>query len=402
MILTDSYIRGVKGSGDKRLEISDDRCAGLRLRVSEGGVKTFAWVHWDGAKTHRLTLGRHPALTLADARRLADKHRAEAAKGEAPTTPRQRAREVLSFDALADAYVKKAARDKRSWEADEYLLRAARAAWGSRPAAEITRRDIVGLLDDIAERSGTVANRTQSVLRTLLGWATREEHIPANPLAGEPKRGGRETPKERALDDAEIAALWRTLDSYKGHKPVALALKTILLTCCRPGEVSAMRRDELADIDGKAPEFRLPRERTKNGRAHVVPLSSLAVAVIKEAIKLGDPCPFVFRSKWDQDAAIERHSLSQAMKGKKAVVGIVATAGIKPATPHDLRRTGATLARGAGVPRENVQALLNHTPDDVTATYDRYEMLAEKRAAVKAIASAVKRILSSPSKIIPA
>ena len=168
IVLTDSYIRGVKGSGDKRLEISDDRCAGLRLRVSEGGVRFRVGPLGWRQDAQAVTLGRHPALTLAEARRLPT--------SIAPAPPRARRHNPEATSARGSdlhslrRYVKKIARDKRSWETDSYLLRAARAAWGSRPA----RRDHPGATSSACSttsRSARGRSRTEHKASCGRCWA---------------------------------------------------------------------------------------------------------------------------------------------------------------------------------------------------------------------------------------
>jgi integrase len=94
----------------------------------------------------------------------------------------------------------------------------------------------------------------------------------------------------------------------------------------------------------------------------------------------------VFRSRFHNRASIARHTLSQSL------LDIVRHLGMKKFTPHDLRRTAATVARSNGVPRDHVKALLAHVEGDVTAVYDQYDMLDEKREAVAALGRAISQI----------
>ena len=111
-----------------------------------------------------------------------------------------------------------------------------------------------------------------------------------------------------------------------------------------------------------------------------------AVAIIKQAQPDPDE-PVIFHSRVHKRASIERQALSQA------VIELTDKIGIAKFTPHDLRRTAATVARKHGVPRDHVQAILAHTEGDVTAIYDQYDMLPEKRAAVIKLGSAVAAIV---------
>ena len=228
----------------------------------------------------------------------------------------------------------------------------------------------------------------------MLGHAVDDGLLLANPLAGARKIGGKEKSKDRVLADAELTALWNALndDTAPAALTIRLALKTLLLTCARPGEVAGMRRADLSDLKGKEPTWLLPGDRTKNGRAHLIPLSRAAVETIKAAMAATDAIgagDFVFCSRYESAEPIARHSLSQATRRLCTHYKLASF------TPHDLRRTGATLARGEGAPRDAVQALLNHLPDDVTAVYDRYAMRAEKLDAVSRLAERLERIVAA-------
>jgi integrase len=393
--LTDSMVRSASAQDGERAEFTDDGCQGLKLRVSASGAKSWAFVgRQKGGKAVRVTLGRYPEVTLVIARARADEARRAAQTG-APVKPQ----DGPTFGDLAASYLALAKRDKKSWRQDELLLTRPLDAWATLPAKSIRRAEILALLGAIAASAPVTANRTQTVLRKLLGDAAQDGRLDANPIAGARKAGGRERPKDRLLSDIEIAVLWQALDddASPAAPTIRLALKTILVTCARPGEVAAMAVAELSGFEGSDPLWLIPGAKTKNGKAHIVPLSGLAVDTVRAA--LADPhrnidgaSAHVFRSKWGSTAAIARHSLSQATRRICALPRFEA-AGLKPFTPHDLRRTGATLARAAGAPRDAVAALLNHSPDDVTDIYDRYPMLAEKRDATRKLADRIKSIV---------
>lgn len=395
--LTDTMVKSARADGGKRLQISDAKCQGLELRVTERGAKSFAFQYRskrDG-KVVRLTLGSYPDLSLADARIKAEQYRHLIADGGDPRDEKRAAiakatGQGTTFDQVAELYLEKYAKpNKSSWRNDESYLRRPRAKWKRTPISAVTDDDVAKLLDDIAAEAPVSANRTQSILHTLFRWAKEpgRKYVDRNPVADMPRRT-KESPKERILDDGEIKKLLRALDAGKIERSIALALKLILLTAARPGMVAGMVADELHDIDGKSPEWHLPASRMKNGKPFIVPLSPQAVAVIKQA-RPGPDEPVIFPSRFHNRASLARHSLSQA------VVDLVAHLGMAKWTPHDLRRTAATLTRRHGVPRDHVRALLAHIEGDVTAVYDQYDMLAEKRAAVTVLGTAIKRIVSA-------
>jgi integrase len=392
--LTDTIIRAAKADPGKRLEITDARCQGLELRVTGKGAKSFAFQYRSRRgdnKVVRLTLGAYPDLSLAKARTIADQHRHTIADGRDPREDKRVAvakaqGEGKSFDQVADLYLKHYAKPRKSsWRNDESYLRRARGKWKNRPISTIRDDDVAKLLDEIAVEAPVSANRTQSVLHTLFRWAKEpgRKYVASNPVADMPRRT-RESPKDRVLDDREIRKLWRGLDDPQlpTERSVALALKLILVTAARPGMVAGATRDELHGLDTKTPEWHLPGLRMKNGRPFIVPLSREAVAIVREAMPDSDQV-VIFPSRFHQRASIARHTLSQAL------LDIIDHLGMEKFTPHDLRRTAATVARRHGVPRDHVKAMLAHIEGDVTSIYDQYDMLAEKRAAVTILGAAI-------------
>jgi integrase len=159
----------------------------------------------------------------------------------------------------------------------------------------------------------------------------------------------------------------------------------ILITGQRPGEVAGMRADELRNLGSSEAQWELPSERTKNGRRHIVPLSSLGRQTIAEALEIqcSSDRHFVFVSSKRPSRPVERHSLSRALA--RWTTSENSSSLRERAKPHDLRRTVATRLAELGVPREDRKAILNHVEGDVHARhYDRYERLKERRAALEA------------------
>lgn len=395
---TDTMIRAAKAAKGSRLEYTDAKCPGLVLRVTDKGGKTFSHKYW--SRTHgkpvRITLGRYPAMTLADARAKVHAGIAAIADGRDPHAEAAAAlaasQGAITFDEMARRYIEQYAKlRKASWRTDEHHLKRARAKWKSRPAASITDDEIATLLDEIAKTAPVSANRTQAVIHKMYAWAKEpgRKFVLSNPLADMPRRA-KERPRDRVLTDDELRTLWQGLDAPEmpGARSVALALRLILLTMARPGEVAGALRSEIQRLDGEQAEWHLPGERTKNRRPHIIPLSGAAVGVIREAMP--DNQLVVFRSKYEARASLARNSISQALIEIREHLGLQ-----EPFTPHDLRRTAATLARRAGAPRGDVKALLNHVEGDITGVYDKYEMLAEKRAVVTLLEGEIMKVVAA-------
>ena len=440
--LTDSSIKAAKcPPGKSRLELTDAGCAGLVLRVTPAGSKSFQFKYWSPllSKTVGIHLGPYPHMSLSEARAKVAKHREAIAQNKDPRRlvreERQRTsqEEELSFNRLADLYVAEyvigpsgdvalkvfaetgkwpavANPNKKSWKNDVQYLKRPRDEWGKLPAASITDDDVAELLDVIAETAPVSANRTQSVLHTLFKWGKQpgRKYVPANPVAELDRRGGKERKRDRVLTDDEIRTLWYGLDKkdIPAERSVCLAIRLILTTMVRPYQAAGAERSEISGLGGDAALYEMPPGRVKKDRAVLVPLSDLACTVVQEALGSTN-AKVIFPSKFDDtgSTSIARASISQALNGKKNGrvvdgkkedrVGIREFLGLDHFTAHDLRRTAATIARRAGAKREDVKAMLDHLDGDVTAVYDKYDMLREKRAVANILGAELQKILES-------
>jgi integrase len=383
-----------------RIEYWDAKTPGLCLRVSASGAATWSLRYrpHSGGSYQRASLGALPAVGLADARAYANRLRVEVAGGADPQRERMAKRaaaaNAFTFERLAQRYLDEYARPRKvSWRNDESYLKRPREAWGARDAATITRRDTITLLDEIKATAPVSANRTHSVLVTLFNWAVEDQLLDATPIAGLKKRAV-EGVKDRTLSDAEIAVLWPELEATNGIlDDVALALKALLLTGQRPGEIVGARQGELVDLDNSAKaRWEIPAERMKARRAHVVPLAPMARALFQDAVARrqaqGDAVG-VFGSRFSNRDTLARHSLSRALRRVIAQLdrqhGAAVSLADKPPTPHDFRRTVGTGLSQLGIAREDRMAVLAHSAGDIHGqVYDKYERLKEKRTALVA------------------
>jgi integrase len=198
------------------------------------------------------------------------------------------------------------------------------------------------------------------------------------------KKGGR----DRVLSDEEIGVLWKELNwldalATRQHQtPVsAAAFRLILLTAQRPGEVFRMRWRDLED----GIWWVIPAEVAKNGEFNRVPLSPQARKIL-HGLR-----PHTGGSEWVLESPYKAGSHLTTIK--TASHGIVKRAGMRPWTPHDLRRTAVSKMRALGVDRRVVQAILNHKDSEITAVYDRYGMDPEKEQALSVWGRRVEEIV---------
>ena len=401
--LTSQFIRGIKPPKSGRAEYWDQLTPGLCLRITANGHGSWSYRYRPregGKQNERITFGSWNALSLADVRDKAARVRAAVVDGGNPQLTRRqkrdRARKALSLNALADRYLAEYARpQKASWKDDEQRLVRAREALGHKEAATITRRELIGFLDEVKLTAPVQANRIQSVLCGLFNWAVESEILDVNPIAGLKKRA-KETASTRALTDAELAVLWRALEATKETSvEIAAALRVLLLVGQRPGEVAGALQSEFKNIDDpRNARWEIPAQRMKARRPHVVPLAPMARELFsgilarrrEESDKIG-----IFASRFLDRATVARHTLSRALRRVIATLGPeVANADAlrslqdDPPSPHDFRRTVATGLAAIGVAREDRLAVFAHQPVDIHgAVYDRYERLREKRLALE-------------------
>lgn len=409
-VLTDALIRAAKAPvNGARLELSDTRCAGLVLRVTPSGVRSFSFRFRDPAsgKVSRATLGTYPDLSLADAREKANELRGSVARGINPVEAKRKVRQESgskTFKALAERYMQEHARRfKRSADEDERNLNLhINPKWGKRRFDEIRRADVIELAEGLIKAGKPVlANRVQSLVSKIFSFAEDAGLVPVKPFA-RLKRRAKETAATRVLSDDELRLFWPRIVQKPVTRRVGLALRLELLTATRPGEVCGLNRDELQNLDDVAKAaWVLPAERSKNGRAHFIPLSPLAIETIREAIKLiGEKDQFLFPSPTKERDAITAHALAVAMarfaRGLKPELTGSDTWKAESPTPHDLRRTAATRLSALGFSKEDRDAVMNHTRTDVGSKhYDLYDRAKEKRLALNTLAATIETILEN-------
>jgi len=290
---------------------------------------------------------------------------------------------------MAREYLERHAKPKkRSWREDERILVAnVLPRWRARRARDITAHDVRRLLDAIVDRGAPIqANRTFALVRRIFNWAAAPDRalVPQshNPCRGL-ERPAPERQRERVLGTAELRAVWKALDAEGAH--TAALFKLYLLTAQRDGELRSMA---WADLDVDAGWWTIPAERSKNKRAHRVPLSPPAVHLLRELADTRTAAlPSVFPTT-------RRSASGYRERVYKAVARIRRTSGVVDFTPHDLRRTAASHMTSMGIPRLTVSKLLNHAERGVTAVYDRYGYDREKQEAVDAWARRLVEIVS--------
>jgi integrase len=299
---TARWVAAVASPATGQLDYFDTKPPGIGLRVTPRGRKTWFIMYRSGGRLRRLALGTYPALSLADARQQAMTARHTVAQGEDPALHKQTLRHAPTVEIIAQQYLDLYAKvHKKSWRADARLLaKEVLPQWGRRKASEISRRDVLALLDWLVERGAPIqANRVLALVRKLFNWAISRDVLAYNPCF-QVKAPGKETQRDRVLEEDEIRAVWDACEAL--HPLFSAYFKLRLLTAQRAGEVRTMRWE---DVDLATGWWTIPARITKNGLAHRVPLSGPAHDIL-QALHTTAASPWIFpsprRAKQPSDA----------------------------------------------------------------------------------------------------
>jgi len=412
---TDSQLKGLKPP-DKRKIIYEDGGKGFALRVEPSGRKTFFLEYRFGEGKDRrkrvFTIGQFPRVTLTKARSIAGQALDQIEQGIDPASKKQTKkiadRNALTVNDLVEEYLEKWAKvrkKERSWKEDERLLKKDIVpVMGRKKAQAIRRRDIVLLLDEIVERGAVItANRVLAVTRKMFNFAVGRDIIDASPCVQIPAPS-KENRRERNLSEDEVKIFWSKLDDAKISQEIKLALKFLLVTAQRKSEVIEA---EWKEFDFKEKWWTIPAARAKNKQSHRVPLTSMAINTLNEIKQITGEYKLVFASpvgatkrnpsKKVGTSPILGSSVDHALRDNLTddpETGRTNVFGLDHFTPHDLRRTTASMMTKSGVPRLTVKKILNHADREITAVYDRYEYDKEKRNALATWDRKLKTILS--------
>lgn len=401
--LSAKSVEALKPDPAKRLEIPDAALSGLYLVVQPSGVKSWALRYRFAGKSAKLTLGRWPLMNLAAARAAAAAAVDEVAHGRDPSAAKKATKAAQKEGQLSE-------RDKvrtlveqydrrhltglrRGSEVRRYLDRFAVEPWGERNIQTITRRDVIELLDSIVDSGRkTTANRVRAYLSKFFNWAVEREILEVAPTTGV-RAPAKEVTRDRVLSDEEVRWFWRACERV--GQPWGPLGQMLLLTGQRLNEVAQMAEGELRPGN----LWHLAAERTKNKRAHDVPLSEAALAVLARVERIAGQPGYIFTTTGTSPVsgfAKGREHLARAM------ADVAAEERGQPVqiprwTFHDLRRTAATGMARLGVPVRVTEAVLNHvsgTGGGIVAVYQRHDFAEEKRQAIEAWGQFVAKIMA--------
>jgi len=390
--LTAAAIARMKPPRAGQVEYYDKRLPSFGVRLSYQGTKSwFVMTRLEG-KLIRVTLGKYPALSLADAREEARRVVNLAAAGKDPRQIRAEAKQKRreerrnTFDACADEFLERhVERHLRASTHREYrriLKGDDTRIWRDRPIAEISKRDVLDIIEGIEGRGSPGASKRALVyLRKFFNWCA-ERDIITTPPTERLRSPHPEVKRDRVLTDVELHYLLRALDHEKSlFGPL---IRLLLLTGQRRGEVAGMLWSELQDFDGDHPLWEIPGHRTKNKHAHLVPLSPTACSLASALPRVGD---LVFTTTGDTPMSGFGKVKARIDDRIDILRNIDSVQPMAPWTLHDLRRTMVTaMNEKLGISPHVVEAVVNHTSGlakaGVAGIYNRALYLDDRRQAL--------------------
>ena len=446
----------------RREKIYDAECSGLYVSLSPTAPPTFNLKytnpktkaranHWLGI--FKLAGEDSEARDVGYWRAEAFKIKARIGRGEdiAGTTQRAQAlqaKQSLTVSQLIDlriewiseeievrrhseegVIIKRKPRLKDHANMASHLERFVRPRLGPLIASEVTNDDIASLQADIIDgkliikkgktsKRGSIssARHMRKAVSGLFSWAAEagRKYVSTSPCVNLPPLP-QEEPRRRRLSPDEIRTLWHGLDrdDLPVDRKVCLAIKFTLVMMLRSVESLHIHRSEFdkhGGLTSKRPVVIIPEERVKAGREIHQPLSDLAVEIATEA--MGN-YPWMFAGRFGTEP-VGRGAMAAALRGRKDKVkgkwvvkhiGLCQLLGIKPFTPHDLRRTASKVLSNAQHPRSRISLCLDHTikadeHGEIAAVtgkhYDQDPRIEEKRETLQKLADEIRRIVSEP------
>ena len=383
----------------QRFIFDDHRDAprGFGLRITKAGGKAFILKYSIDGRERRKTLGDWPTWSLEAARAEAQDLTRAINKGTDPLEAKRRRKGEPTVSELAAEWLDLHAAGLKSEQGIRALIGGDLVkAIGNMKVTDVRRRDVIEAIEAKAIKTPRQAAIMLAYSRKLMDYATDRDFIPANPLAGlKPSaikvKGKRDPLKSvvrgRVLDSDEIKSFWANVETSGLHKVTALALKLVLVTGQRPGEVAGMHESEISGRLWTIPASR----RGKTDTPHTVHLTDTALQIIADAgeeltrLRARRKAPasgYVFEAS--PGKAIGNAALSRAVERAHEALGAKMIEPWGRWTPHDLRRTMRTALSACKVRPDIAELTIGHTKRGIVAVYDQHGFDDERRKALEA------------------
>lgn len=363
---------------EKPYKLSDG--GGLCLLINPNGSKLWRFRYRFGGKQKMIGLGAFPEVSLATARDKREDARKTLASGMDPSQKRKADRRdaqitaANTFGVIADEYIAKCEAEgiaEQTGYKKRWLLLDLAKPLCPKPITEITAADILQLLKAI-EKTGRreTALRLRAAIGAVFRYAIATLRAQADPTYA--LRGALAAPqvKHRAAitDEAQLGALWVSINEYDGWPTLKAALQLTCLTMCRPGEVRHMTKREISFLKAM---WQIPAEKMKMKRDHIVPLSRQALTVLREVWEIFPESELVLPSIRSWKRPLSENAMNSALRR----MGYAQD----EQTAHGLRSTASTILNERGYNPDVIEAALAHQDEDeVRAAYNRAKYLTER------------------------
>jgi len=373
-VLTDTAVRNAKPKA-KPYKLTDER--GLYLLLTLSGGKLWRFKYRLMGKEKLLSLGVYPDVSLARAREKRDEARRLLAEGIDPAAKKkaEKVAKADTFRAVAEEFL---TQREKGWAPTHARKVKARLEWlypfvGDRPVGAIEAPELLRPVRTIEEcGKGETAKRTLLNAGQVFRFAVatgRAKRDPTADLRGAlaPVRGNHHP---AIIEPKAFGALLRAIDAYPGEPVTRAALRLLPLVFTRPGE---LRLAEWAELDLDRATWSIPSQRMKMKQPHVVPLSTQAVAILRDLHPITGRRRLVFPSLRSHDRPMADATLTVALRrlgfSREEVV------------PHGFRATARTLLDEVlGVRPDLIEHQLAHAVKDPNGrAYNRTAHLAERR-----------------------
>jgi integrase len=390
--------------------ITDSKIRGFVARRLPSGKIQFGYQYGSREARRWITIGLLGEVTVAEARRRAEKYAGQVADHHDPAAELKTAtaRSAHSVNVVLDKWIEAhVSKLRTAVEVKAGLANHVRPVIGGKVIYDLKRADIINLQEKIAQAGARIAEIQIGYLRSAFKWwQLRDEQFVSPVVAG--LVTNRRNARNRILTSEEIVDLWRALDEFE-HAPACFPayVKVLFLTAGRRCEISAMHTRELecgnqhAMIGGAstktATSWTIPAARYKTNNPHQLPL----IPAIK---KLLPECEdgFVFSSNGGKKPIRDFNHPKAKLDAK---IAEIRKREKRPPMPrwtfHDLRRTARTIMAATGVQRDVAERVLGHVIPGVEGVYNRWQYHAEKADALTRLANHVDHIVHPQPNVVP-
>lgn len=398
-MLTDTKIKSLKPK-DKVYKVTDRD--GLYVSVSTAGTITFRYDYRINGRRETLTIGKYGAdgINLAEARERLMIARKQVSEGISPATEkraeRNKIRNADRFCVFAEKYLAdvQLADSTKALRVATYE-RDIKDTFGNRLMTEITADEIRSHCEKIKERGApSTAIFVRDLIANVYRYAIQRGHKFVNP-ADEIANSSIATFKkrERVLTPREIKLFFNTLEETQSDFALKKAVKFILLTMVRKGELVNATWDE---VDFKNKVWTIPAERMKAKRAHNVYLSEQAIDLIVAFQIYSEGSPYLLPGRINRRQPIANSSLNRVITNCIKFINKDEQR-IDDFTVHDLRRTGSTLLHEMGFNSDWIEKSLAHEQQGVRAVYNKAEYAEQRKEMMQQWANQVDKWINDNS-----